>query len=111
MLYTLLRWALFAMAIMLIAWIVPGIGVSGFLSALIVALVMGIINAFIKPVISLITLPVNFFTLGLFGLVVNALLFWLAGVIVPGFEVSGFLSALLGSILLSLLGVLINKID
>lgn len=109
--YTVLRWILYALAIMLVAWLIPGIGVEGFMSALIVAVVMGIINAVIKPVINLVTLPVNIFTLGIFGLIINALLFWLAGAIVPGFEVNGFLSALLGSLVLSALGLAINRID
>lgn len=108
--YTILRWVLYALAIMIIAWLIPGIETEGFISALIVTLVIAIINAVIKPVINLITLPVNIFTLGIFGLIINALLFWLAGTIVPGFEVNGFLSALLGSIILSALGLAINRI-
>jgi len=108
--YTILRWVLYALTIMLIAWLIPGISVTGFMSALIVALVIGIINLFIKPIVTLVTLPINLITLGLFGLVINALLFWLAGIVVPGFEVNGFLSALLGSLVLSVIGVGISKI-
>ena len=105
-----LRWISFALIIMFIAWVVPGINVAGFLNALIVAIVMAFINVFIKPALILVTLPINIVTLGLFTLVINALLFMFAGFIAPGFEVDGFFSAFIGALLLSILSVGLNSI-
>ena len=105
-----LRWIGFALVIMFISWVVPGISVSGFLNALIVAVVIAIINVFIKPVLLLVTLPINIITLGLFTLVINALLFMFAGYIAPGFEVEGFFSAFVGALLLSILSIGLNSI-
>lgn len=110
MLYTILRWFLYSLIILFIAWLIPGISVSGLASALIAILIMGLINAILKPLIYFVTLPINMLTLGLFSLVINALLFMLAGHLTPGFSVSGFWSALLGSLILSALSVPINNI-
>lgn len=107
----LLKWALFALVIMFTAWLVPGIEVDGFKSALLVVVIMSLINIFIKPLIILITLPINILTLGLFIFVINAVLLLLLGKISPGFEVDGFLSALLGSFVISFLGTLISNIE
>ena len=104
--FWILRWILFALAVMFTAWLIPGISVD----ALWVCVILGIINVFIKPLIFLISLPINILTLGLFGFVINALLLLLAGHITPGFSVEGFWSALLGSIVLSILGVAVNQI-
>ncbi len=109
--YVLLRWIAFALVIMFTAWIIPGISVENFWAALIVAVVLGIINAFIKPALQLVTLPINVLTLGIFGLILNALLLMFAGWVSPGFEVDGFLSAFFGSIVISLLSLGINMID
>ena len=90
-------------AILIIAHIFPKlIQVEGFGAALIAALVLGIINAIIRPILVLLTFPVTFLTLGLFLLVINALMLWLAATIVPGFKVNGFWGAFLGSILISI---------
>ena len=110
MLNTFLRWIAYALAIIFIAWLIPGISVEGFLTALLVAIVMALINAFVKPILQVISFPINFLTLGLFSFILNALLFMLAGFITPGFEVDGFLSALFGSLLLSLMALGIEKI-
>lgn len=110
MLNMILRWIVFALAIIFVAWIIPGISVDNFLSAMLVCIVLALINAFIKPLLQIISLPINILTLGLFTLVINALLMMFAGYITPGFEVEGFVSALLGSILLSLFSIGINKI-
>ena len=107
----LLRWILFALAIMFTAWLIPGIEVDGFKSALLVVVIMALINIFIKPLLALITLPINLLTLGLFICVINALLLLLLGRIAPGFEVDGFLSAFLGSVVISFLGALISSIE
>ncbi len=106
----ILRWILFALAIMLTAWIVPGISVTNFLSAMLVVVIIALINIFVKPLIMFITLPINFLTLGIFTFVINALLLMLAGYLAPGFAVNGFWSALFGSLILSLLGIVINMI-
>jgi len=98
----IIRWVLNALALMGIAFIVPGMHVT-FVAALIAAIVIGAINAVLRPIIVLITLPVTLLTLGLFLLVINALLFWLASAIVPDFHVDGFLTALIASILYSIL--------
>ena len=108
--YLFLRWVGYALVIMFIAWVVPGISVANFLTAMLVAIVIALINVFIKPVLVLITLPINILTLGLFTLIINALLFMFAGYIAPGFEVDGFLSAFLGALLLSILSVGRNSV-
>ncbi len=105
-----LRWILNAAALLLIAHVVPGIGVSGWYAALIAALVLGIINVVLKPILVILTLPVNILTLGLFTLVINALLFRFAGSIVKGFDVHGFLAAFLGALLMSLINILVHNI-
>ena len=106
----LLRWVLFALAVLFIGWLLPGISISGFLAALILVVVIALINALLRPLINFLTLPINFLTLGLFGLVINALLFMLAGFLVPGVEVANFWWALLASLILSLLGMGIDAI-
>ncbi|MBQ4122897.1 phage holin family protein [bacterium] len=105
------RWILSALLIMFIAWIVPGISVSNFLTALVVVVVIALINTFIKPLVTFIAMPVNFLTLGLFSLVINALLFLLAGKIISGIEIDGFWSALLGSLILSVFSPMISNLD
>ena len=106
----LIRWIFFTLAVLFTAWLVPGIFVENFQSAMLVTVIMALINIFIRPLIVFITLPINILTLGLFGLVVNALLFMLAGYVAPGFYVDGFLAAFLGSVVLSFLGLIINMI-
>lgn len=106
----LLRWLLFTLAIMFVAWLVPGISIENFQSAMLVTVIMALINIFIRPLIVFITLPINILTLGIFTLVINALLFMFAGYIAPGFYVDGFLAAFLGSVVLSFLGLIINMV-
>lgn len=106
----LLRWFLYAFSIIFVSWIVPGIKVDNFLSAMFVCIILALVNTFVKPLIQIITLPVTILTLGLFSLVINALMLMLAGWIAPGFEVEGFLSALIGSIVLSLFALAVSRI-
>ncbi len=106
----LVRWICFALALIFTAWVIPGIEVSSFWSAMFACVIIALINTFVKPVLQLVTLPINFLTVGLFSFVLNALLLMLAGWITPGLEVEGFLSALLGSIVLSLFSIGISKI-
>lgn len=94
----LLRLLLNALAVILVSYVVPGVQVDGFFTAFITAFVIGLINAVIRPVLLVLSLPINILTLGLFTLVINALMFWLASALVPGFRVAGFGSALMGAI-------------
>lgn len=105
-----LRWLFYTLALIFTSWVVPGIEVSSFLNAMFVVVVISLINTFIKPLLQIITLPINILTLGLFSLVINALLLMLAGFVTPGFEVEGFLSALFGSVILSLFAIGISRI-
>ena len=95
----LLLWGLNALALLAVTYIVPSIQVPGIVSALVAALVLGLINTLVRPVLAILTLPITVLTLGIFFLVLNALLFWLAGALLPGFDVQGFVPALMGSIL------------
>ncbi len=106
----LVRWICFALAIIFTAWLIPGITVANFWTAMLACIVIALINTFVKPLLEFISLPINILTIGLFTLVINALLLMLAGWITPGLTVDGFLSALLGSIVLSLLSLGISKI-
>lgn len=96
----LIRWLLSALAITITTYLLPGVSISGFFPALVTAIVIGLINTFIKPIFIIFTLPLNILTLGLFTLVINALLIMLASAIVPGFVVANFGWALLFSIVL-----------
>ena len=109
----ILIWMCNALALLAVAYLLPGINVDGFTSALIAALVLGLINALIRPLLILLTLPITVLTLGLFILIINGLLFWFAGSVLRGFEVSGFwvgvMGALLYSIISSALSLLIPR--
>jgi len=104
-----INWLIMAIAVVFSAYILPGVTLSGFGAALLAALVLGLINAFIKPLLLLLTLPINILTLGLFTLVINAVVIMMASAIVPGFKVDGFWYAMLFSIVLSFVLYLINK--
>lgn len=98
----LLVWLINALALMAVAYLMPSIHVSSFGAALVAALVLGLVNAVVRPVLVLLTLPVTILTLGLFIFVLNGLLFWMVGTWLEGFEVGGFWSGVLGAILFSL---------
>jgi putative membrane protein len=106
----LLHLVLTALALIVVAQLVGGVHVGGFFSALIAALILGLVNAFVRPVMILLTLPLTIVTLGLFLFVVNALMFWMAAALVPGFQISGFGAALLGSLLFTILNLLIDRL-
>jgi putative membrane protein len=107
----LLNWVLSAVAVWVVALLVPGVSVSGPKNALIAALVIGLINATIGLVLKVITFPLTLLTLGLFWLVINALMLELASALLaPGFQVRGFLAAFLGAIVLSLVNLLLKAI-
>ena len=107
----IIRWVLLALALLFVAWLVPGISFAGFSAALWAAFVMGLVNVFIRPVFFLLTLPINFLTLGLFTFIINALMFLFVAKLVPGFNVTGFVAALLGSLVLSIISTFINRVD
>ena len=106
----LLKWLIMAASIIIAAYFIPGVRVGSFLSALWVALFLGIVNILIRPILILVTLPINILTLGLFTFVINAALILLASSVIKGFEVAGFWWALLYSIVLSVVNSLLNLI-
>ena len=101
----LLKWLALSLAIMFVGWIVPGITISSFVTALLASVVIALVNLVIKPILVFLTLPINILTLGIFILVINALLFMFVAYLVPGVEVDGFWSAFLGALILSILSI------
>ena len=106
----LLVWLVNALALIAVAYLMPSITVASFTSALIAALILGLVNAIIKPLLILLTLPVTVVTLGLFIFVINGLLFWLVGSFVPGFIVQGFWAGFIGAILFSIVSWLLSAL-
>jgi putative membrane protein len=104
----LLRWLLLASALLLVAHLYSGVAVASFGAAMIAALVIGLLNTLVRPVLVLLTLPVTLVTLGLFLFVINALMFWAAAEFLEGLQVSGFGAALVGSVLYSLCAMVID---
>jgi len=104
----LLVWVINALALMAVAYLMPSITVSSFAGALAAALVLGLINAVVRPVLILLTLPVTLVTLGLFIFVLNGLLFWLVGSFIQGFVVAGFWSGVFGAIVFSLISWILS---
>ncbi len=109
MLKILAKWLLSACALLAVAYLYSGVQVQSFPSALIAAFVIGLFNAVLRPVLVILTLPVTIVTVGLFLFVINALMFWAAASVLSGFHVAGFGAALLGSLIYSLLGLLIES--
>ena len=104
----IVRWLLLAAALLLVANLYPGVSVASFGAAMIAALVLGLFNTLVRPLLVLLTLPVTLITLGLFLFVINALMFWAAAGVFSGFHVNGFAAALIGSVLYSLCGMVID---
>ncbi len=98
-----LRWLILTVAIVVTSYLSGGIYVSGFFSAFFAAAILGILNAFFRPLLILLTLPLNILTLGLFTFVINAIMLMMASGVIPGFEVHGFWSAVFGSLLISII--------
>lgn len=98
----LVNLVLSTIAVLVAAYIIPGVTIEGFFTALVVAVVLGLANALIRPILTILTLPLNIITLGLFSFVITALLVMLTGAIVPGFAVAGFVTALLFGVVLTL---------
>lgn len=104
----IVRWLLLAAALLLVAHLYSGVSVASFGSAMIAALVLGLFNTLVRPLLVLLTLPVTLLTLGLFLFVINALMFWAAATVLDGFGVTGFGAALIGSLIYSACGMVID---
>ena len=109
MIRLLLKWLLSAASLLFVAYIYSGVEVKSFTSALIAAFVIGLFNVVLRPILVVLTLPVTIVTVGLFLFVINALMFWAAASVLDGFQVTGFAAALIGSLIYSLLGVVIES--
>jgi putative membrane protein len=105
-----LVWILNAVALLIVAYLLPGVQVADWKAAAVGALVLGLVNALVKPILILLTLPITVVTLGLFLLILNALLFWAVASLVPGMGVAGFWSALFGALLYSLIAWALSAI-
>ena len=104
----LLRVVLNGMAIFVAAWLVPGVHLAGAVPALIAGLILGLVNALVRPVLIILTLPFTIVTLGLFLFIVNAICFALTAALVPGFEISGFFAAFLGALIVTIVSWILS---
>jgi len=106
----LLLWLINALTLLLIPYVTPSVSVDSFYTALITALILGLVNAVIRPILVLLTLPITIVTLGLFVLVINALMFWFVASFVEGFRVAGFWSAFWGALVYGVLSTIFTAI-
>ena len=104
----ILKWLCSAAALLAVAYLYPGVVVTSFTGALVAAAVLGILNTLVRPLLVLLTLPVTVITVGLFLFVINALMFWAAASVLDGFNVAGFSAALIGSLIYSVCGMVID---
>ncbi len=104
----IIRWLLLAAALLLVAHIYPGVTVASYGAAMVAALVLGLLNTLVRPVLVILTLPVTLITLGLFLFVINALMFWAAAEVLDGFAVRSFGAALIGSLIYSVCSIVID---
>ena len=105
----IVKWLLSAVALLAVAHLYSGVQVRDFTSALIAAFAIGLLNTILRPVLVVLTFPVTLVTLGLFLFVINALMFWAASGLLSGFQVTGFVAAMIGSLIYSLIGVVIES--
>ncbi|MEY3332564.1 MAG: hypothetical protein RLZZ176_864 [Cyanobacteriota bacterium] len=98
-----------ALSLLIVDLVVPGVNIANFPSALIAAMVIGLVNSAIKPTLTILSLPLTYLTLGGFSLILNGICFWLASVLAPGFEVRGLIAFILGPIVLSLVNTFLSK--
>lgn len=110
MLRILIVWLVNTLALAAVAYLMPSVSIASAEAAIVAALVLGLVNAVIRPVLVLLTLPVTVLTLGLFILVLNGLLFWAVAELVPGFEVAGFWSGVIGAIVFSIVSFLLSAL-
>ncbi len=106
----LLHWIILTLAVLASSYAVPGIEVSSVVTALIVAAILAFINLIVKPIVKILTLPLNILTLGLFSLILNGLFFWFVASLISGFSVATFKAALIGALIVSILNWLGNKL-
>lgn len=106
----IIKWLIMTAAVLLASYVIPGVTVKSFFSALLVALFLGIVNMFVRPFLILITLPINIITLGLFTFIINGLMVLLASSVVNGFQVNGFWVAVLFGIVLSVINFLLSLV-
>jgi putative membrane protein len=106
----LVKWLVLTLAVLLAAYTLEGIKVSGFLSAFLAAAMLGFLNVFFRPILILLTLPVNILTLGLFTFLINALILKMASGVIPGFDVYGFWTAVFGALLISAVNWVLNAL-
>lgn len=109
MLGTFFTWLATALSLLVVDILLPGVDLATFPAAVIAAIALGVVNASIKPILSTLTLPLNFLSLGAASLVVNGFCFWLASLFVPGFHVSGLISFILGPVILSFVNTLLSR--
>jgi len=105
-----IKWILLAVVIFLLPQVIPDIVVASFTIALIASAVMALINVLIRPIMQIISFPINMVTLGLFSVVINALLFWLGSILVPGFDVTTIMGVVFGSVLTSIARWLVDEL-
>lgn len=110
MFHILISWIVTTLAILVVTHVIPGVRVSSLGAAIFAAAILGILNALVRPILVILTLPLTIVTLGLFLFVINALMFQLAGAIVPGFHVDSFWSALLGSLIVSIIAYIVSSV-
>lgn len=106
--YYLIRWVINALVLLVIPYLVKGVEISNFFIALIAALVLALVNTMIRPIILVLTLPINILTLGLFTLVVNGLMFWFVASFIRGFDIAGFWPAFWAALVYSVFSIVIN---
>ena len=104
----LIRWVVLTASILFVSYLLDGIKVENFLTALFAAAVLGILNSIVRPILIILTLPINFLTFGIFTFIINATLLMLVSLIIPGFQIDGFWTAVWGSILISITSALLN---
>jgi putative membrane protein len=109
MIGTFVTWLATALSLLVVDLVVPGVDLATFPAAIIAAISIGLVNSLVKPVISTLSLPLNFLSLGTFSLVVNGLCFWLASLFVPGFAVHGLIAFILGPVLLAFVNTFLSK--
>ncbi len=106
--FAFLRWLLHALALMLIPYLVKGVQIANFYTALVLVLILGLVNALIRPLLILLTLPITILTLGLFTLVINGFLFWFVSTFIKGFEVTNFWNAFFAALIYAVFSFIIN---
>lgn len=104
-----LKWILISLAVLVLPYLIPGIIIATTTTGLIAGAVIGLINMLVKPIVKVITLPLNVLTIGLFGVFINAVLFWVGSLFVPGFEILTYGAGIIGSIIVALAWWVINK--